>query len=275
MIRRFATLLAVMLVVGFTLADDDPPRLKKKVKPADDGAAKKDEPKQKTEPKPDDKPRLPEKPKVEDEPDKTPPEPEINEQEVLNRLNKDLCTAEERLGNKDLSEGTKQVQRDILKGLEDLIKASQSSSQQDQQDQSGGASQDQQQQQQQQKQQQAKGSTGNRKNQTKGQNQRGERQARRNQRRQQMAGKNQQQGEEQQQNDQQQQAGNNPGGGVKGQENDPNRNADLFKDIWGHLPYSMRAEMNAYGREKFMTKYEDLIKRYYDRAARESRRKGD
>jgi hypothetical protein len=267
-------LLAVMLVVGFALADDEPPRLKKKVKPTDDGAAKKDEPKPKAEPKPDDKPRLPEKPKVEDEPDKTPPEPEIDEQEVLNRLAKDLRAAEERLGSKDLSEGTKQVQRDILKGLEDLIKASQNSSQPDQQDPSGGAGQ--QQQQQQQKQQQAKGSTEKRNNQTKGRNQRAERQARRNQRRQQMAGKNQQQGSQQEQNEQQQeQAGNNPGGGAKGQENDPNRNADLFKDIWGHLPYSMRAEMNAYGREKFMTKYEDLIKRYYDRAARESRRKGD
>ena len=54
-----------------------------------------------------------------------------------------------------------------------------------------------------------------------------------------------------------------------------NKIADVYKDIWGHLPETLRAEMDAYGREKFMAKYEELIKRYYDRAARESRRKGD
>ena len=54
-----------------------------------------------------------------------------------------------------------------------------------------------------------------------------------------------------------------------------NKLADVYKEVWGHLPESLRQEMNAYSREQFMAKYEDLIKQYYARIAEKSRRKGD
>ena len=37
----------------------------------------------------------------------------------------------------------------------------------------------------------------------------------------------------------------------------------MYKDVWGHLPESLRAEMNAYFNDKqFMAKYDELIKRW-------------
>ena len=51
--------------------------------------------------------------------------------------------------------------------------------------------------------------------------------------------------------------------------------ADLYKDIWGHLPETLRQEMDAYSREKFMAKYNDLLKQYYSTIAEKGRQKGD
>ena len=54
------------------------------------------------------------------------------------------------------------------------------------------------------------------------------------------------------------------------------KNADLYKDVWGHLPATLRAEMNAYANTKgFMPEYETLISQYYSTIAAEGRRKGD
>ena len=50
--------------------------------------------------------------------------------------------------------------------------------------------------------------------------------------------------------------------------------AEIYKDIWGHLPESLRAEMNAYSREQFMDKYREQLKRYYSTLS-EKGRKGD
>jgi hypothetical protein len=286
MIRRILAFITVAIFVGFVFADDPLPRLKKKSKPAEDAPAKKDEPvpKENEKHKKGQPPRLPEKLKGEDDPDVAPPEEQIDEQEVLNRLAKNMRAAEDRLGNKELGESTQQVQRDILDDLDKLIRQTQNGGQQgqddqqDQQDQQnqGGAQQDQQKQgQQKQKQQQSAGSVGQQKNQRGSkQSQRAQREARRQQKRgQQQRAQGQQQGDQQEQNAQQQNANNS--GGRGGQQGEPNKIADVYKDIWGHLPETLRAEMDAYGREKFMLKYEELIKRYYDRAARESRRKGD
>ncbi len=284
MIRRLLVLLiAGFLVAGIVLADDEPaPRLKKKTKPAEAVPTKKeqaDQPKKET-PKPVQLPKPKDRPKLETEPDEPPPEPEIDEQEVLNRVSKNMRSSEDRLGKKDLSEGTRQVQRDILKDLDDLIKQSQNGGGQQNQD---DQQQDQQQNQdqngakgQRQQPQQAKGMPGKQGNQKGRQNQRAQREARRSQKRgqQRTAQGKPQQGAGQPQS-QQPEAGANPGAGKGGPQGEMNKIADVYKDIWGHLPETLRAEMNAYGREKFMAKYEELIKRYYDRAARESRRKGD
>ena len=47
----------------------------------------------------------------------------------------------------------------------------------------------------------------------------------------------------------------------------------MYKEVWGHLPESLRQEMNAYSREQFMAKYEDLIKQYYARSPKSAARK--
>jgi hypothetical protein len=62
--------------------------------------------------------------------------------------------------------------------------------------------------------------------------------------------------------------------------NDPSRRqgeiskiADLYKDIWGHLPETIRQEMDQYSRERFMPKYEELLKQYYATIAEKGKRK--
>src|SRR5262245_14014319 len=100
--------------MAFVLAADDRPadqpeppiRLKKKAPPAD---AREKPPAEKPE-QPKEKPPE-EKGKMEDEPP-APAEPEMNEQEILNRVSRNMRTAEERLANKELGEGTRQLQRD-------------------------------------------------------------------------------------------------------------------------------------------------------------------
>jgi hypothetical protein len=45
----------------------------------------------------------------------------------------------------------------------------------------------------------------------------------------------------------------------------------MFKDIWGHLPETMRLEMDAYARQQFMPKYSDLLREYYKTIAERRR----
>ena len=78
----------------------------------------------------------------------------------------------------------------------------------------------------------------------------------------------------QQQQQQQQQASNNARGG-NGPKGEMSKIADVYKDIWGHLPETLRQEMNQYSREQFMAKYNELLKQYYATIAEKGRRKGD
>lgn len=280
MIHRVAVALTALCVVlaGLAWADDDPVpepplRLKKKAKPGEEAPPKDAKRQADEEKRPEPPAKLDEKPKRDEPADEPPPEPQEDEQEILARIDKNMRRLEDRLANKELGEGTSQVGRDILKDLDSLI---------EQQKQPPQGGQDQQQQQQQdprdQQQQQQQGAQAQRQQQQQpGQGRQGgrrQRQQARGQGRRQLGGQAQQQ--QQQQPQMGQQAGKAPGGGGKDMpKDDPNKIADVYKDIWGHLPESMRQEMNAYGREKFMAKYEELLKRYYDRAAREGRRKGD
>ena len=72
-----------------------------------------------------DKPPEPKKEKVDDEPvtkDGEPLDPEEDETEVFERIAKNMKSSEERIVNKELNEGTRQLQDDIVKDLESLIK---------------------------------------------------------------------------------------------------------------------------------------------------------
>lgn len=72
----------------------------------------------------------------------------------------------------------------------------------------------------------------------------------------------------------QNQNGNNPRGGKTSSEG-MSKIADLYKDVWGHLPETLRQEMDQYSREQFMAKYGDLLKQYYATIAEKGRRKAE
>jgi len=265
-VKRFLTVAALTLAVFWgraSLADEpgaggeEPPiRLKKKTKPSSvpeskaSPAQSKDGSKQPGPPKAMDPQDDPEPPAAD--------EPEVDEQEMLNRIAKNMRSAEARLANKELDEETKQVQRDILKDLDRLIDHDPNSNQNPSSSSSEKTSSD-------------SKADRNSKGQQKGQN--------RNQARKrdgkQMAGK--QQADKPQQGSGQQPGGkqNGGGGGKADAEGEPDKLADLYKDIWGHLPETLRAEMNAYAsREEFMAKYRDLLKQYYTTIAENGQRKG-
>jgi hypothetical protein len=269
--------------------DDDPPvRLKKRNRPEAAEKAPQDQPKPAEPPK--DKERLKPKDPKEGEPkegDESPPadDGQMDESEVLNRVGKNMRTSEDRLDHAELNDGTHQVQEDIVKDLDSLINRMQNGGgddqdQNDQQDQQG------QQQNQQNKQQGAKQKQNGQTKIGMGKPQRGlkgQRQARAGQGKkpgqkkqgdqsQQQANAGQQQGGQNQQQAQQQQPNNQGGGGGKSQ-GEAAKLAEMYKDVWGHLPETMRAEMNAYSREQFMAKYNELIKQYYSTVAEKSRKK--
>jgi hypothetical protein len=52
----------------------------------------------------------------------------------------------------------------------------------------------------------------------------------------------------------------------------PERFSDVARDVWGHLPETMRQEVDHYYRDRFMPRYRELLQQYYSRLA-ESERK--
>jgi hypothetical protein len=320
-------LAAAVACVGFAGAADDPPpgegdapvRLKKKPrrpgeeKPADDkkpGDKGKDgDDKPADDKKPGDKNKT--KGKGGDEPP-APGLPEEDEREVLDRVSRNLKTVGDRLANQELGEGTRQLQDDVLRDIESLIRRSESPPQ------GGGAGQDQDQQDQDQGGAQSKGGASGQGGQPKGST--GQGKQGRGQKSQgkggaqaggQLGGGNQPgglrrpggqkqtargnrrggRGDRLARGGQQpsgQQPGQEPGGedgkgqnggkgGGKTPPGVPDRNADLDKrDVWGHLPESLRAQMNAYASQReFMAKHEALIRKYYRSISEQGRRKGD
>jgi hypothetical protein len=284
-----------LLLATWCMAQDPQP-------PAEKGAGEKEEPplrlKKKTKPgeeKPD-QPAEPKKPAAEDkktdEPakDPVPTEAQENEKEVFDRVAKNMRSLEERLANKELGDAIRQTGEDIAKDLDSLIRAMESPPPQggaggggdeSQNDPSsspnGGKSQGSQKNQNSQKNQ---GKQGGQKNRGNAQQQPGG----------QRTGSN---GSGTRPGGQMNlEKGQNPMGGQGEKNNDPtgtsnknrtsdnekggelNNNADLYKDIWGHLPEALRAEMNAYSSDKEMIpKYDALIKKCSRAIAEQSSRK--
>jgi hypothetical protein len=280
----FAGLLGLTLVLGALAAADDPGgldqneppvRLKKKPKPQT-------EPPPAPKPEPDKKPEPPKK----TEPDKKPPEgkgepeePAVTEgdieqklKEIANQVSKNLDEVQKRLEKKDASEGTQRKQDEIVKGIDELMEQSQRLQQQ--QDQQQSQQQQNQQQQQQQNQQQQNQQQQRQRNASRRQRQRQQARGQQRQNRQNAQGQPQQ-GQPQQPPQQQanNQAGKNPQGG-NSTPGKMSRLADVYKDVWGHLPEKLRQEMDQYSREQFMPKYNELLKQYYATIAEKGRRKG-
>jgi hypothetical protein len=208
-------------------------------------------------------------------------EPQEDEKDVLERVNRNMRSVEEKLGNREVGDPTIQQQRDVLKDLDDLIRRSQ------QQEQGGGGGADQQPQggedQDKNDQKQQGGAKQQQRGQKQGQKQQARAQRQPRQNRQMVGGQqpkqDQGEGKGQKQGKQPQKGGgNDPGNNAKGDgpKNDKQVDDKLYKDVWGHLPESLRAEMNAYSNPKpFMPRYDDLIKKYYRTIAEQGRKKGD
>jgi hypothetical protein len=211
---------------------DPPVRLKKKEKP--------EMPQDRT------KSAEPSKPKESQPADSTVLEKDTAD--ILARISKNMRVSEDRLAAKDAGEGTRYIQRDIIKDLDSLIEKTKR----------------QQQQQQQQQQQSSSSSSTERNNRRQPDS--------RNPNQQKQGSLTRKPNGADTQNDA---MANQPGMGGKGQKEGLNRIADLYKDIWGHLPETLRQEMDQYSHEKFMDKYSEMLKQYYSTIAEKGHRKGD
>ncbi len=246
MIRLAMAGLLALTLAALAAADDprpedpEPPvRLKKKARPP-----------KKSEEKPAPKKEAP-KEKQEAEPAE-PNQPGESEKEILERIEKNLRQSTERLGKQDTGEGTRQGQRDVVKDLEALIEHTRRQQQQQQQDQQPSA-----------------GAPGGRKSKDRQQASRkssGSRQERK-----------KRSGNPRDRQGQNAQAKNKSQGGAGKTDNDgPSKIAEMYKERWGELPETLRMEMDAYARERFMARYSELLKQYYSTIAeRGRRREGD
>lgn len=281
-------------------ANDEPPVRLKKRKPREEEKSKADPD------NPVEKRQGSKNSEKKDEPKAEPREaepvtPQEEEKEVLQRVITNVHRVGEQLAKNDLGEATQQTQRDILKDLESLIHRNENSPPQ------GGAGQDQNQgggsenqnnnDQQggggqqgggQKSQSQAKGGQRSQGQSKGGQNsQGGSRTGTKPGGRQKSGGQQQQGGKsgEDKRAGQDAKSGEKPGGkngkngngGGGGNRDDRYKNADLDKQgVWGHLPQTLRPQMDAYSNpQPFMPKYDDLIKRYYRTISEQGRRKGE
>jgi hypothetical protein len=286
-------LLALMLVgvvslAGLALAqdppahDEPPVRLKKKKPRNDDkpmvGLDKPDE--KKTE----DQPKEKKESKKTEPREAEPVTPQEEEKEVLQRVVQNVHRVGERLAKNDLGEATQQTQRDILKDLESLIQRNENPPPSGGGGGGGGGSQQNQNNNKNNGNAQSGARTNNNKN--NGNAQSGTRTSAGSQPRVQQQQRGGNKSDSQQRTGKERLGkekgnsrnginGNNGGGGDK--DDQARKNADLDKHgVWGHLPQSLRAQMDAYSNpQPFMPKYDDLIKRYYRTISEQGRRKGE
>jgi hypothetical protein len=237
-----ACLILTCLVVGSPAADDpvgdqpEPPvRLKKKTKPPPAADQRQESQKEEPRPKKTEQPK-PAEPKEDGELNLQNAQEKLRE--ITNRIAKNMSQVEERLHKNDSGDVTQQTQTAIVRDLDELIEQTRRQQQQQQSRSSSSSS-----------------------------SQR-DQQARRNRTQQSQASASR---EESQQNNQ---SGNNPRGGRTGRD-EMSKIADLYKDVWGHLPETLRQEMDQYSREQFMAKYADLLKQYYATIAEKGRRKNE
>jgi hypothetical protein len=295
MSRRLLTLLLAVAVfyAGLSLAqepagqDQPPVRLKKKKPRGDDKPIT--EPDKPPDKKKDDKK---EDKKVE-QPEAEPVTPQEEEKEVFQRVVKNVHDVGERLAKNDLGEATRQTQRDILKDIESLIQRNENSGgggdgggQQDQNNggadgendnRQGGVGQQKQKGGQKSqgkangKQKQRGGKSGSRGSKTRNKQGKGGKASAQSK----SGGNKPEDGKDDKTGGKNGQNGKGGGGGGK-DDRVRNKNADWDKRQWGHLPPSLRAEMDALSNpQPFIPKYDELIKRYYRTIAEQGRRKGE
>jgi hypothetical protein len=233
-------LVATLAFVGLAVADDpdgpeEPPiRLKKKDKPKKVGDAKKDEAKKDGEAK---------KP-----PAGNPVRGEDQRKKLVKRVLKNLRDAEDRLARKDPGKTTRKIQKDILNDLDALIQQTRQQPPPQQRNQSRR---------QQNRNQRNNPNRPNQPNQSNSQNK-----------------PNTSQQANNKNNKPNQGNGQNPNQGGRGGDNKKkdDKNADLYKDAWGHVPEKDRQRIDEYTRAGNIPEYESLQQEYERTLAEEGNR---
>lgn len=214
-------------------------------------------------------------------------EPEEDEKDILERIGKNMRAVEEKLGSRELGEPIRQQQGDILRDIDKLIKKSENPPQggggggqpppQGGEDEGQGQDKD--------KSQQGKAGQGKSKGGMAKGGQQGSKGGRQPRQQRQAGGSKRGEGKGtatarnqpgpgtgQQPNPK----GGNPGAGGTGKNDPPAADRRAVNDQWGHLPESLRAEMNAYSNpQPFLPRYDRLIREYYKTIAEQGRKKGD
>lgn len=177
--------------------------------------------------------------------------------ERLERAIAGMRQAQQRMEEKDSGKSTQEIQQRVVKDLDFIINSLQNPKQPPQ-------DQNQDQQNQKNKQQQK----GKQRRQLRMMSRRQQREMREQmQKQQQQASRNQQEmdPEQKSRDTSQSQAP------TKAPKEDKDRQKELVKDVWGHLPPNVRDQLlNAFS-EKYLPKYEDLVRRYYEALAEKNR----
>jgi hypothetical protein len=278
MTRLFLPAMALLIGVAPVRADDPPvDRLQKKPRPAEQ------------KPADDAKPKPPEKA---DEP-KSAEEHEKEAAKLRDEIAKDMQSAEKKLKDRDPGRDTQQLQDRVLRNIDKLLDLARNPPPPpppQQQPMDGGQPPPMGGEKQPMGGQQPQGGSqsqpGTQQRQQQGsQSRRERREQRRQQSQQARAGRQPQQQPGQSQKQPQWKGGgqttanpDQPGMGGRNPNGQPDKMADVVKDIWGHLPETLRQEVDHYYRDRFMPRYRDLLQEYYgrlaerDRARREDRR---
>jgi hypothetical protein len=253
-LRLFALGAALMLGAAAGRADESPPdRLEKKPVPA--------EPKRPEPPKPGDK--------VDEDKDKPKDAPAEDAEKLREKIAEDMQSAEKKLKDRDPGRDTQDMQDRALRNIDKLIDMARNPPPPPPQPPPMGGTPppmggDQQPQ-------------GGKPQPQPGQSRREKREQRRRQMEQQARGGGQQP-RQPQPGDKESGGGGQSGdsrgqpgmGGPKGARQ-PDQLADVVKDFWGHLPETLRQEVDHYYRDRFMPRYRDLLQEYYGRIAERDR----
>ena len=278
MILRLWLLPCMVLMMGLVIAQEDKPpsneepvRLKKKkTNPAEPAKAQAETKKDLPDPK-DVKNSKAGSPDHSGK-DSTAVSPAEEEGEILRRIEKNLKDVEDRLGNLEVSDATVQKQRDILEDLDKLLKKQQernsqknSSKSMSQQKKSSSQKQDSNSEKQKRNQDQA--------NQQKKDKSGLDKQNQADKQGKQNSGKMAQGKSDSGEKEVRQNQPDGKGGSEKVQY-DAGPGGEMFKEIWGHLPETLRAELNAYGAPRqFMDRYDAMIRKYYTGVAQKGSKK--
>lgn len=278
MIPRLWLLPCMVLMMGLVIAQEDKPptteepvRLKKKkTNPPEPAKAQAETKKDLPDPKDVKNPKAGSPDQSGKDSTAMPPVEE--EGEILRRIEKNLKDVEDRLGNLEVSDATVQKQRDILEDLDKLLKKQQdrnsqknSSKSMSQQKKSSSQKQDSNSEKQKRNQDQA--------NQQKKDKSGSDKQNQADKQGKQNSGKMAQSKSDSGEKEGRQNQPDGKGGSEKVQY-DAGPGGEMFKEIWGHLPETLRAELNAYGAPRqFMDRYDAMIRKYYTGVAQKGSKK--